>query len=328
MGGIAKLRKIQIGKETTKGTPVAATAILLGELDMKESPTIHRPAEERGSLAEFHRSLKVGNLAELSYEGDLTFEQILYLLHMGVQGGITPTGPGVDGEYTWTFTPNLTSAGTFDSFTIEYGDNVQAWETEYCLARQIEISGAINEVFRVRADIFGRKMTATSFTAGLSAPSVESLPFQKAKLYIDDETGVIGTTEKASTLIAATLRINTGLAPVRYGDGSLDFSGYIEQAKSAELRMTFAFNSGAETERTKFDGQTLRLVRIEAEGSIIGGTTRKKLTLDFCGIYTDFSTLDERDGEDIVEVVMSSQPGTNYTKPFEITVVNAVASLP
>ena len=81
--GLAGLRKLQIGKEviTTKGTPVAATAALLGQLTMKESPTIYRPAEARGQLAEFSRSVKVANLAELTYEGDATFQQILYLLH-------------------------------------------------------------------------------------------------------------------------------------------------------------------------------------------------------------------------------------------------------
>jgi len=326
--GLKALRQLQIGKESTKGTAVAATAVLLGQLSMKESPTIYRPPEHRGQLAEFSRSVKVANLAELTYEGDATFEQILYLLHMGVAGNVSPTGPGTDGEYTWTFTPAMTSAGTFDSFTIEYGDDVQAWETEYCMAREIELSGAMNEVLKVRADIFGRKMTAASFTGGLSAPSVESIPFQGFKLYIDDESGTIGSTEKSNTLISARYRITTGLVPARYGSGSLDFTSYIEQFKNVELEMTFAFNSGAETERTKFDGETMRLVRLEAEGSVIGGSTKKKLTLDFCGIYTDFGTLDERDGEDVVTVRMSGQRGTNYTKLFEIEVVNAVSSLP
>ena len=327
--GLRALRKIQLGKETTKGTAVAATAALLGLLTMKESPTIHRPVEERGTLAEFARSIKVANLAELTFEGDATFEQLLYLLHMGVMGNVSPVADGTNGQ-KWTFTPAMASAGVFDSFTIEYGDDVEQWETEYCLARSIAVSGALNEAMRMRGDIFGRKMSVCDFTSGITSPAVESIPFQKAKLYIDDESGTIGSTEKASTLIAATFTITTGLAPKRYADGSIDFSGYAELFKGVELKMTFAFNSGAEAERLKFDGETARLVRIRADGSAIAGVTpsQHRLDLDFCGIYTDWATLTERDGEDVVEVTMSSQLGSNYTKLFEVAVTNKLASLP
>jgi len=326
--GQRAFRKIQIGEEATKGTAVAASAALLGALTMKSSPTIHRPVEERGTLAEFSRSVKVANLAELTFEGDATFEQILYLLHMGVLGNVTPSTVDTSAKL-WTFTPAMTGAGTFDSFTIEYGDDVQAWETEFCMARSIEISGAMGEAMRMRGDIFGRKMTAVSFTGAISPPTVESIPTQKAKLYIDDEDGTIGTTEKSSTLISFTYTINTGLAPKRYADGSIDFSSYAEMFKGVELRATFAFNSAAEAERVLFDGETMRLIRIEAEGSLVGDVDAlKTLTLDVCGIYTDFATLSERDGEDVVEITLSSQRGTNYTKLFEVAVQNDVETLP
>lgn len=135
MSGSRTLRKIQIGKETNKGDAVAATARLLGTMTMKDTPTLYRPKEDRGSLAEFIRSFKIANLAALSFEADVNFEQILYWLHMGVLGGVTPSGGG-DAK-TWLFTPGISAPNAFNSFTIEFGDDVQAWETEYCLASQI-----------------------------------------------------------------------------------------------------------------------------------------------------------------------------------------------
>jgi len=540
--GITGLRKIQIGEEVTKGTAVPATAGLAAVLTMKESPTIHRPVEERGQLAEFSRSVKVANLAELTLESDVTFEQILYLLHMGVLGnvvppiaapigakhddngvfadltntfdgnpatsetivgfvaaddkiyirsnakfgvlrvdiGVTPqalaslitaiecsdgaagwlpctsvvdgtlsagASMAIDGDISfvppaawdidtvdaddgywiritwggdwtanvvinefyiislaryWTFTPSMAAAGVFDSFTIEYGDDIEQWETEYCMASAIEISGAMNEPMKVRGDIFGRKMTVCNFTGGITVPTVESVLTQKARLYIDDETGKIGGTIQSDTLIGFTYAINTGLGYKRFADGSIDFSSYGENFKGVELRMTFAFNAGAEVERLKFDGSTQRLVRIEALGSeaqtkedstqavvdaplivgatsievadsslitvdrvIIVGTERmlvtalpdgthltvvrgyegtidaehvattkiyfvhdKRLRLDFSGIYTDWATLSDRDGEDVVEVTMSPERGTTYTKLFEVAVENTVVALP
>ncbi len=397
--GIRALRRIQIGKEvtTTKGTAVAATAGLAGVLTMKESPTIHRPVEERGQLAEFSRNVKVANLAELTLESNATFEQILYLLHMGVLGNITPVGAGT--AKFWTFTPAMEAEGVFDSFTIEYGDNIEQWETEYCLASAIEISGAMNEPMKVKGDIFGRKMTVCEFTSGKVIPTLESIITQKARLYIDDEDGKIGATEKSATLYTFTYAINTGLSPKRFGDGSIDFSGYYENFKDIDLKITFAFNAGAELERLKYVAGSKRLVRIEALGTVaqadedstatvgVGnwtidvtnalvssstpftadrvikvdserclvtakpdathitivrgyeGTTAathiaaaviyvvhdKRLRLDFCGIYTDWTTLEDKDGEDIVTVKLSSERGANYTKLFEVGLENTIA---
>lgn len=329
--GTRLLRKIQIGKETPdKGVAADATAVLLGELTMKSAPTIHVPREERGTLASETRSVKTANLANLTFKGDATFEQILYWLHMGVLGNFSPTSYG-DAQM-WTFAPALDEANDFDSFTLEYGDEVQGYETEYCMASKIVLSGVMNEPLKVSVDIFGRKESTCSFTAdSLEAPPVESILTNKAKLYIDNENGVMGYNEVAATLISFELTINTGLRPNRYADGSIDFSSYFEGAKSVELRATFAFNANAKAERALFDGVTLRLIRIEAEGSAIVGASpamKKALTLDVCGRYEDFSTLEEREDEDVVSVVLKSQLGPNYGGIFEIVVVNDVPTLP
>jgi hypothetical protein len=324
--GVTALRKIQIGKESTKGTAVPATAALLGDLTMDEAHTIHRPEENRGNLASYTRSVKVGTEAKLSFQGDATFEQILYWLHMGMLGNVTPTGAG--SAKTWLFTPDMDGAGVFDSFTIEHGNNIQAYEAEYCMASAIEIAFAMNAPTTIKVDIFGRQKTAVSFTTALTPPTVETILGQKWKLYIDAETGTMGATELAAHLIAASYKINTGLSPRHYGDGNLYFTRYFEGKKSVELKLTLAFSASAETERTKFDGSTLRLVRLQNIGSLISGSDYKKLTLDFCGIYTSFPPLSDRDGEEIVEITLQSQMGSTYTKLFEAAVVNAVAALP
>ncbi len=324
--GQKALRKIQIGQEDYMGTPVAATAALLGQLTMEDKPTDHEPDEERGNLADKTRSVRVANLANLVFSGDATFEQLMYWLEMGIQGDVTPTPVGA--AHLWTFTPNLTAAGTFNSFTLEHGDNIQAWETEFCMAREIEIAFAMNAAATVKATLFGRKKTPTSFTNSLAPPTVESIVGQNFKLYLDDEDGTMGYTVKSQQIIAATFTIKTGLVPVRYGDGSLDFSTYFEQPKGIDLKMTFAFNSDAEAERVLYDGETLRLVRLYNKGSLISGSDYKSLCLDMCGKYTSFSTLEDRDGEDVVNVTLHSQLGANYTDLFEVAVQNTVDALP
>lgn len=325
--GIKALRKIQAVIETAKGTPIAATFMWLGELTMKESPTIYRAAEERGEMAQFHRSTKVANLAEMTFDADATFEQILYPLEIGVAsatGVVTATT-----ARTWTFTPNMTTPGTFQSLTVEYGDDIQANEVEYVMARSIVISGAMNEPVKVKADLFGRQMTTTAFTPALTAPTVEIAIARKAKLYIDsDATASMGTTECPATLIAWDFNIDTGLTPTYYADGNTYFTSYTEKAKNAELRMTLAYNSTAVTERTRFDGGTIRMARIQITGATAGTTAATKtINLDMTGIYSTWDTLSERDGEDVVQVTLSGQRGANYTKLFEVSVINTSTAL-
>ena len=326
--GITGLRKIQIGEEGTKGLAVPTTAILLGSLTMERTPTIHKPREERAQMAEFSRSVTVGDLVAMTYEGDATFEQIIYLLHMGILGNVTPAVVDTSAKL-WTFTPAMAAVGVYDSFTLEYGDDVRVLEAEYCMASRIEISGAMNAPVTCRADIFGRQVTVSAFTGALTAPTVETAIGQKSKLYIDAEAGTIGTTEQAATLIAWSYVINTGLYPKRYGDGQIYFSSYGESFKSVELRATFAFNAAAEVQRILFDGATQQLFRIETSGSLVGAVSAvREITLDVSGIYDSFSTLRDRDGEDVVEIVVSSQRCPTYTKAFEVAVQNAVAPLP
>lgn len=327
--GLSNLQRILIGEESTKGTAVAATAALLGKLSIEPKPTKHSPEESRGSLITPYRSVKVAEEVGLTFEGDATFEQILYFLHMGVLGNVSPTGAGDD--KTWTFTPAKSAAGTFDSFTIEAGDNVQQVEVEFCMASKITLSGGMAAPATLKADMFGRQITnIANFTADITPPAVETILGQKAKLYIDDEDGTMGATEVAAALISWTYDIDTGLYVKRYGDGSILLSSYGEKGGKVSLQVTAAFNAAVNTERANADMETQRLIRIEATGSIITGAIPKKLTLDVCGAYEpgSFKILEERDGETVVSYTLTSQNSENYGKGFEVAVVNAVASLP
>lgn len=465
--GISGFRKIQIGKEDTHGTPVAATKRLVGTLTQKEALTLNQPTDETGALTKMTRSSVAGKQAEMKFEGDLTFEQLIDILEMGLKGGVsaTPlygdsvqfyddseseytdhttdvsTGSGhlaadamqtedyiyigldakfsvivvdvgsnvnanasvlsaeysqgsstwaaltitdgtadggatlaqdgsitftaptdwdtedvnsvedkywvrlkvsaalsatvdVDGiqlstaAYTWTFTPALESSGAQESYTIEYGDNVQAYEAEYCMASGIEISGAPDEALKVSVDIFGRQMTAATFTASLDFPTVESALFNKCKLYIDSAWASLGDTQKSATLIDFTLRIDTGLAPLKAADGNLYFSLVGEQARGAELDMTLYWNdSVSTTERGFWAAQTKRALRLEVEGTTLEHSRTKKVTFDLWGVYTDWETIAEKDGASTVAVKFTSVGDVDNDHELSVAVVNGESSL-
>src|SRR6185503_16784321 len=106
-------------------------------------------------------------------------------------GGITPATIDTSGR-TWTHTPSLTAANTPDCKTLEFGDDTQEYEAEYVFAKNLELSGSLDQAIKVSADLVGRQLTAASFTGSLSDRTVESALAQKAKLYMDDSGGTIG----------------------------------------------------------------------------------------------------------------------------------------
>jgi len=326
--GVTAFRQIGIATETAAGTALPATAALLGKFTMKDSATWHRPDEDRGTLIKPYRAVKVAELTESVFDGDCTFEQLPYFLSMGVKGGITPTTTTYSGDKTWAFPAALLTVATLDSFTLEYGDDVGVYNSAYTQARRIAISGAMNETMKTRVEMFGRKMTATTFSTGETVPTVESVISQKSALFIAAETGTIGLTTKSATLISWSYDIDTGVYPKRYGDGTVDYSSHGQRGGKAELRCTAIFNADVNTEMGYFRAGTQRLVRIEATGNVIDTAgAYKKLKLDVGGRYTDFSVLEEREGEDVVTFTIASEDSPTYGKGFEVTVVSTSTTL-
>src|SRR3990167_9300927 len=115
---VKDLRVYQIGRETTKGTGVAATTRLVGDLILRPLATVFIPQPQLGIMLENPTSdVIVQQMTELEWSGDLTYEQILHLLNMSLKGVITGAGAGAD--KTFTFTPVFTADNALNSFTVE-----------------------------------------------------------------------------------------------------------------------------------------------------------------------------------------------------------------
>ena len=467
---ISALKRCQVAREATAGTKVAATAKIPGKLTMEEKMVLHRPEEERGSLASNHRTVLVGESVEMAFEGDLTFEQIMWWLASGIHNRVygdtaNPTGakhndngvytnltnafdgaPGtsvtivtftaaqdyiqirsaskfravrvdiggtpnalastisavhfsdgasgwlagtlvrdgtlsgagtaslaqdgvieftphaswlsdtVDGDagfwvritwngnwtasvvildfYTipfvtvWTYDPSLTAANTPQSLTVEYGDNTQEHEAEYGIVSDLEFSWAMDEPMKVKASLFGRNMAASTFTSLSDPTGLETAIGNKTRLYINATGGTIGSTEKTSTIIDGSIKLETGFKSVKHGTANLfSMDGLAENKKQITADMTLVFNSGVETERTMYAAGTRRLFRVQSTGSLISGSDYKSITFDFAGVYTKFSTLEEKDGETTVSVTIEGEYDATWAKLFTVVVQNTTGAL-
>ncbi len=328
LAGKSALRKIQLGKESNHGVAVQATARLVGKLSPKLTQEYYRPSDlDVGRLSEFDRSVVTGVLADLTYEGDANYEQLAYLLGMAVKGGVTPTASG--GAYTWDYTPNLYSTANLDTYTIEHGDDKHQFQSSFCFAKSLELSGQVDDAVMVSANIVGQDMIAKPFTAGLNPPtSITPAISGMGKLYVDTSKASLGTTQFTATLVDWSYKLREGYTPMKYTDGGLTFTDVAEKKRGVDLDVTMAFNDNSyglfQAYRGTTAAQTPIFVRISFSEPIKGWG----LTLEGCFLVAEFDAPDDRDGQSIVSMSLKSIYDPISDWEWGIKLVNGLAVLP
>lgn len=212
-------------------------------------------------------------------------------------------------DAVWTYTPNLTSVNNQDSYSMEWGDDDQAWQSLYTLMESIELGWGLNAPVTMRSSMFSKYPTKATFTSGLGNPqSLTGVASNDAKIYIDDTYANLGNTLKSVLVVGGTIRLpDTGLSPLKTADGTHEFSVVIEGRRHLELELELLMGADAITEYDAFEALSNRAIRIEFTGpAIVGGTTHK-LTIDAIGKYVSSPELfGERDGANIFRLTFNS----------------------
>jgi len=342
--GLRAFRRIQVGSEgATPGTAVDATEILYGTLaTWMENRTIVQPEEDRNNLSRHMADAFVaGKEAALVWTGLLNSRHVIYLLSMAIRGNVTPTQPDPTNEplaYLWTFAPSLTAPNTPDqtngieTFTIEFGDNLQAYEAEFCFATRLEISGRPNEGVMFTCDISARQRSDASFTGELVAQTVQHFPFNLAKFCVDTSGAGLGGTQKTGLLKAFTWTLETEFRASYGADGSLYFYAVDKEArKRVQLRLVYARNSDSDSERTKYEGNTATFLRIKVEGATELDAEQDNVPyvyLDGAYEYFEWPTPGDEDGLSTVEVLAESVYDATWAKQFQVAVLTDLDAIP
>ena len=301
--------KVQIGKENpaSHGTAVAATRLLLGKVPAVNSdrkPVI--PDEDVGIRARGVRAL----VHQYLYSNTLStehgyFQQMPFVLS-SIKGGVTPTEQTpAQADYLWNQTPSLVAgvSNAPDSFTVELGDDTQAFESEYAMFERVRISGQVSQGMEVspvnvEADFFGRQLTPTTFTAAIPQPGAEPMNAKLARLYVDSAWSGIGGTEKTNLLRAFDIELLTGVHPKFSGSGNKYFNNHGEGLIMATANFTFEGLAAADA---IFDAQqavTFQAVRLEISGGQIGTGLNHRLRVDIGGVWESVAPLGGDDRTD------------------------------
>lgn len=319
------MTKVQIGRESSAGTAVAATSIWRGEFAMLED------TRERIIVPE-----NVGTFlqAERSYDGKLeaawaqpstpmTYEQVAHIFEAGIKTA-TPSGTGPYVR-TYNYPYGGTTVNTIKTYTIEAGSSVvgeDVYEMEYAFVESFELSGSFGEAWTMSSNWIGRQMSQVSFTNSLQIPTVNEALFPHTKLYIDASGGTIGTTQMTGVLMSASVNVTTGLKIVPVGDGNLYFASH----KWTQPEITFSLtleledSSVVADQRDSYRADDVLLFRL----NITDGT--RILNLDWAGKYDTVGDYTNNDGNTTVTFDGHAVASSTDSLSFTAALTNGVAA--
>ena len=327
MAGIRALRKIQLGRETTPGTKIAADIIWRGTGSIHDNMDLVFPTEDIGMLVPVGRSYISRYEAGLTLnETEATFEQLPHLFEMGIES-VTPTPTGTS-DYTYTYimpyaSTDLVSSTDLATYTVEGGDNAAEEEFGYAFARSISLTGSAGQALMMSAEIVGRQVEAGTFTPGIAIADVEEILFGMGKLYISDVKAFPATDLISNQLLGMSLSIKTGWLPLYTADGALYFSFIKQTTPEVTLQITFEHDTTAVAEKAAWRAQTPRIIRL-----IFTGTDGKELAIDIAGKWQSFDVLGEQDGNDIVSGTFRGTYNSTVGGMFQVAITNLLSKLP
>lgn len=273
--GLKAFRYIELSNvEDTKGGTEAGVELALGStitLPLEYITWATFEDEERGYLLPNMSDPVAGQYeANLTWEGPANDRQIQWPLAMSVCEPSIVTN-------AWAYQPDFDtpgnepdSSGGIETFTINYGDNIQAYETSYCFGRRLSISGTPGDLVRFSCDITGRTVTTTTFDSPAAA-AVEYFPFGLVEFYMDvSGLGNAGSTQ-VYYLKGFTWTLDTGFSPHYTASGQRYFYDVTEDKKAPELELVLARCAAVDTLWDHYVAGTQHCIRIKCmSGGAVG----------------------------------------------------------
>ena len=328
--GLYRLRVLQVGKETTPGTAVAATQRVIGAATL--TPEIDRyeetyPRGVRVMASPDDADVRKGSL--LTMDADLDFEHVLVPLNCGLaKGTITRVAPPTTpATYTHAFQPSVTAAVLLHAFTAEVAvsdGSTKHYEREvaYGTVRSLTITWAANEMTKLAYEAFGRAEQSSALTPSLAVVAGrELIPSNRWTLAIDDTRAKLGATQITGIFRGGSLAITGGAEPKYTIDGrtDLDFTGLDTRNLTAELSLTLEHDAVAAGEFAKWRSDDLRYIRLAA----VNGD--KKIEIDLTAKFSEPPSFGDEDG--IETLSFAAQLHYDATgAPLKVSVTNELAS--
>lgn len=333
MTGIEVFSRIALGKETTKGTPVAPTrrfyGTVAGALQLGDEWAFHE-AENRGRKTRPSRTptlLRETPRLRLADTDGIGYDDLVQLFSAGLRGGQTGTGAGAD--KTWTLTAQNAGTNAYEAMSADVGDDVQNWRLQYVMPTRWRIAAELGGLTRLDADCFAQRAIKTAAATPAEVAPVKIPADLWTAKWAASFAGLAGASVQSAFLRSWSLEYLPGTSPRWYLDGNT----YIGQHVETDIAGTFTF----ETESTayavseivdKWRAGTLDFVRLKATGPALGGSFYS-LQFDAPILWDEpepIAAVDE--GVNLYRTSARLAYDETASKSLEVTLVCSLATIP
>jgi len=313
---------VQIGIETTAGTPVAANKKLLATSLV---PAVKVEGDAFRVIGNKYPSFAVINKewSEASIEGRLTYNEILYLLSSLISQP-TPVQQGGTTAYKWTFTSKTSAEDAGKTLTVEQGDANSAWRAAGVKVSGLEFTFNRNEVSMTGTAIGQALETGITMTGSPTSLTPKVIFPGHLKFYMADTQSGLASAQAMSRGFSMTWSLTdknalawpVGQSPV-----------LIESEPKLEARLSLATDTvGLGLIATMRAGST-KWFRVKAEGDLIQTPYEHTFQIDFPGQITDVGEFSDEDGLYLVEYTLAMIHDSTWGKAFQIDVTTDVQTL-
>lgn len=319
------LTYLQLGKEVTPGTSVAATRRYAPSLDSAFSVDFMNSYGENRSTGRrnpISDAVSMGTIVTINYQtGDegVAFNELQTFTQF--PDGGTATGVGTA---TWAHSYGGTAAGSYVTYTAEYGDNIQEYEAEYVFVPSWSLSAAVGGMTQLSATMIGRQSTKSTKTSLNYTPSTRIPSYLWQWKHASTQAGLAGATFTSAAIKSFELNVaQTGLTPGRYLDGTSYFTASNETLPfQATLHLVVVHSAANVTEiYDKAAAQTVSFSEFTATGPAIGGSNYSA-DLQMAVIYENPTLVTFVDGETCIDVTARLVYDDTWGKSLLCTTVN------
>lgn len=332
---VRPFRKFQGGIESTKGTLVAATRVLTGDTQFMEKRDRYFSDYPRGVAATVGAGgTTVKQWVDVEHKGELSAEDILWALLLGIRGSVTPTGAGT--AKTWTFTPQLTTAvKTLDAATFEFmrsdgATNHYYGEAGYCMCSGFRIESDPEGIAQYGMTLFGRaRQTDTPTAALVPYTSLEALAGGMLSVYVDTSWAGLGGTQLTGMQRKVIFNCDTGVRPQwnAQGRSDLDFAEHAAGLLKGKLNIEWEFDSVGASRYTSYRNGDIIYVRLKWVGSAISGGGNKTVQVDGAWRFAGDPTFVETNEQTYMSAALDAVYDSTGAKILEFTAINTLTAV-
>jgi hypothetical protein len=321
----ALFETVQIGKETTPGTAVAADKKLLAtgfEVSINADVNTYRPNGYKfNTIGALDFEMVEGNITGIPSYTDLTY------LFSSLISADTPAASGTTGQ-EWVFTSDSDGPDAPVTYTIEQGSSVRAHS--FANGQVTGLTLTINDDgVEMDGTIIGEALE-DGITMTAAPTEIALQPVMRTEVGLKLNTSAAGL--PAASLLTRGFAVEWSLtdrfAPLKTLNGTSTYDVVVESEPTGEIKLMLEADAAGMVPLTHMRAGSTLFLRIQATGPVIGaGPATYSLIIDTAFKVTDVSDFQVEQDVIAIEWTGTFVHDSTWGKAFNISLINALTAL-